>query len=131
MGGSQDGSGRQSLATEALPPRLAEDEFYRALASSHRRRLLSYLLEHEESTVAELASVLSGWEATVTGTMYTSGDRSAIGLRLRHSHLPRLAESGLIAYDSDSDDVRLEALRPRVTRVIRQSVGAERGRRPE
>lgn len=131
MGGSNDGSAHGSHAAGDLPPRLADDEFYRALASSHRRRSLYYLLEHGESTVAELASVLSGWEATETGAMYTSGDRSAIRLQLLHSHLPQLAEAGLIAYDSGGDAVRLEELHPRVADVIRQSAEAERRRQPE
>ncbi|WP_235271431.1 ArsR family transcriptional regulator [Halorubrum saccharovorum] len=84
------------------------------------------MLEHEERTVEELSSVLSGWEVTATGTMHTSADRSAIRLQLLHNHLPQLADAGLIAYDSDCDAVRLESLHPRVTRVIRQSVEAER-----
>ncbi|EMA64611.1 DUF7344 domain-containing protein [Halorubrum lipolyticum] len=105
---------------------MADDRFYRALASSHRRRLLYYLLDHEETTVEELASVLSGWEATTAGTMYETEDRSALRLRLLHSHLPQLAETGLITYDSNAGTVRLEPLHPRVTHVIQQSVEAER-----
>lgn len=127
MGGPENAPARQSpAATGDPPPRLAEDRFYRALTSPHRRRLLYYLLEHEERTVEELASVLSGWEATTTGTMYTSADRSAIRLQLLHSHLPELADAGLIEYDSNGGTVRLESLHPRVAQVIRQSVEAER-----
>lgn len=126
MGGPEEASARQrNAAAEDLPPRLAEDRFYRALASSHRRRLLYYLLEHEERTVEELASVLSGWEATETGTMHTAADRSGIRLQLLHNHLPQLADAGLIAYDPDGDTVRLESLHPRVTQLIRQSAEAE------
>lgn len=124
MGGSKD-SGRQNHAESGLPPRLAEDRFYRALASSHRRRLLYFLLENEASTIDELASVLSGWEITPTGTMQTPKDRAKIRLQLSHNHLPRLAETGLIAYDPDSGTVQLESLHPRVTDIIRQSVEAE------
>ena len=116
---------RSHSSTGSSPPRLADGRFYRALASPHRRRLLYYLLDREERTAAELASVLSGWEATATGTMYDSADRSSITLQLRHKHLPQLAETGLIAYDPDGDTVRLESLQPQVTHLIRQSVEAE------
>jgi DNA-binding transcriptional ArsR family regulator len=108
-----------------LTPRLAEDQFYRALASPHRRRLLYYLSENGESTVEDLTSVLSGWEATTTGTMHTSSDRSEILSQLLHNHLPRLADARLIDYDAHAGTVQLEPLHPRTTEVIRQSVQAE------
>lgn len=108
-----------------LPPRLAEDQFYRALTSSHRRRLLYHLLVNGESTVEELASVLSGWEVTSRGSMYTEADRSAILLGLQHNHLPQLADADLIAYDADTGTAQLESIRPRVMEIIRQSVEAE------
>lgn len=75
------------------PSRLGEDQFYRALASHHRRRALYYLLETTDSTVEELATVLSGWEAATTGTIQSPADRSAIRLELVHSHLPQLADA--------------------------------------
>lgn len=114
------------VARDDLPPRLAEDPFYRALASSRRRRLLYCLLETEERTVEELASVLSGWEATTAGTLYTAADRRAIRLQLLHNHLPQLEDAGLIEYDPDSGTVRLRSLHPRPKSIIRQSVEAER-----
>lgn len=126
MGGLEEDPDTQDRATgQELPTRLAEDQFYRALTSAHRRRLLYYLCETEKSTVEELASVLSGWEATTTGTMHTGSDRSGIQLQLRHNHLPRLADAELIDYDPDTGSVRLESIHQRVSDVIRWSVEAE------
>lgn len=113
------------VATEGLSPRLAEDQFYQALASTHRRRLLYCLVENGESTVGNLASVLSGWEVTTTGTMYTQSDRSAIVLQLVHNHLPQLDDADLVSYDADAKTVQLEPLHPQVREIIRQSVEAE------
>ena len=124
-GSEEDPDQREHAASGDLSPRLAEDQFYWALASSHRRRLLSYLLENEESTVEELATVLSGWEITSTETMQTPADRSAIHLELRHNHLPRLADAELITYDSHTGTVQLEPLHRRVTAIIQQSIEAE------
>ena len=113
------------VAERDPPPRLAEDQFYRALAAPQRRRLLYYLLAENESAVEELATVLSGWKATTTGTMHTSADWSELRLTLVHNHLPRLAEAGLIDYDPDDGSVQLTSLHPRVADIIRQSVEAE------
>lgn len=127
MGEPRDDPDRRNRAAEEpLPSRLATDQFYSALSASHRRRLLYYLSNAEESTVEELASVLSGWEVTRTGTMHTAADRSAIHIQLHHNHLPRLADAGLVDYDADAGTVRLAPLDPRVTEIIRQSVEAER-----
>lgn len=125
MGGSEEDAGLQNHAGSGLPPRLTEDPFYLALASSHRRHLLYYLLENRESSVEELVSVLSGREITPAGTMQTPKERAKIRLQLSHNHLPRLAEAGLIAYDPDPGTVQLESLHPRVVDIIRQSVEAE------
>jgi DNA-binding transcriptional ArsR family regulator len=126
MGGPKDESDYRTQETERpLSSRLAADRFYNALSESHRRRLLYYLGGTEESTVEELASVLSGWEATMTGTMHTAEDRSAIHIQLLHNHLPRLADADLIDYDVDAGTVQLAPLHPRVTEIIRQSVEAE------
>lgn len=132
MVGPEDTPNKRDRAkAKDLPPRLGDDQFYSALAAPHRRRLLFYLLEAEESTVEELTSVLSGWEITPSGTMQTAADRSEIRLQLLHNHLPRLDDSGLIAYDSDAGTVQLASLEPRVTEIIEQSVEAEQRTRSE
>jgi DNA-binding transcriptional ArsR family regulator len=110
---------------ESPPPRLAEDQFYRVLAASNRRRLLYHLLGEEESSVDELATVLSEWQATITGTTHTSADRSELRLTLVHNHLPGLDEAGLIDYNPQSESVQLSALHPQVTDIICQSIEAE------
>lgn len=126
MGNSQEDRYQDDQVTEGDPPlQLAEDQFYHALVASQRRRLLYYLLVENQSTVEELATVLSGWEATTTGTMRTSADRSRLRLTLVHNHLPRLVEAGLIDYDSKGGSVQLASLHPKIAEIIRQSVEAE------
>lgn len=127
MGHSGKDSNRTDRSAEGEPPpRFADDRFYRALASQHRRRVLQYLLEENDSTVEEIATVLSGWEATTTATMQTPADRSEVLIDLTHNHLPRLADAGLVAYDPDTGSVRLESLHPQVEGLIRRSAGAGR-----
>lgn len=106
-------------------PRLAEDQLYQALTSHQRRRILYYLLEEQDSTVEELATVLSGWEATTTGMMQRPADRSKLFLQLVHHHVPRLADVGLIDYEPHTGSVQLASLHPQIADIIRQSGQAE------
>lgn len=126
MNDSREDRNRDERVTECdLPPLLAKDRFYRALTAIERRRLLYYLLEETESTVEELATVLSGWEATTTGTMRTPADRSELRLTLIHNHLPRLAEADLIRYEPQEGTVQLPSMHSKTAEIIRQSVEAE------
>lgn len=126
MGGSEKDPGKREYAVAGEPsPRFAQDEFYRALASSHRRRLLHYLLDNKDCTIEELTSVLSGWEATTSGVLQTTTDRSRLRLGLVHNHLPRLAKIDLIDYDMDTGIVKLEPVHPGVEFIIQQSIEAE------
>lgn len=101
-----------------------KDQFYRALTSHHRRRVLYYLLEENNSNVEELATVLCGWEATTTETMQAPADRRDLRIRLSHIHLPRLADAGLIDYESQAGSVQFDSLHPQAADIIRQSVRA-------
>jgi hypothetical protein len=99
MGGEQRPEDERD-SEPASAPRLSEDHFYSALASTQRRRLLWYLLDGEERTVEDVATVLSGWEAADTGRLQTPDDRTRVTIELVHRDLPLLADAGLISYES-------------------------------
>ena len=122
---TQDPNQRKQPGERELSPRLADDLFYQTLVSQRRRRALYYLLEENDSNIEELATVLSGWEATETETIQTPVDRERILLSLAHIHLPQLADTGLVEYDSQTGSVQLASLHPQVVDIIRQSVRAE------
>lgn len=113
-------------AKSATSSRLADDDFYRALASGRRRRLLAILFDDSESTVDELANVLTGWETTEAGTMATLDDRDRIAVELRHVHLPVLDDVGLVTYDTQTGAVRLDDVDDVVSGLISRSIEAER-----
>ncbi len=121
QGGSE--RGEQRLRADRTP-RLSDDRLYRALASTRRRRLLYLLLEKGESTVENVVTVLTGWNATETGTMKEKDDREHIAISLEHVHLPLLAETDLVDYDRESGTVRVEPLDAAVKDLIRRSVEA-------
>lgn len=107
------------------PDRLSDDQLYRALASTKRRRLLCVLLEEERNSVGDLATILTGWNATEEGTTNEPDDRNRIVVELIHTHLPLLDEIGLVTYDSEGGTVELEPLDPILTDLIQRSVEAE------
>lgn len=109
------------------PQRLADDEFYRAMAAAPRRRLLYYLLEDGDHSVEELATVLTGRESTEESTMATPENRDRWMMALRHQHLPMLAEVDLLDYDPDSGRIEAVPLEERVADIVRWSVVAESG----
>ena len=122
----REGHSRTEEVAEAdVTPWLADDQFYRALASARRRRLLSFVIEHADSTVDELATVLAGWETTETGTMATDEDHDQLRLELMHVHLPLLEDLGLVEYDADTGVVRVDDVDAAVEDLITRSIEAE------
>lgn len=105
---------------------LAEDGFYRALASRQRRRVLGYLLEERECTVDELATVLVGWE-TGAGDPARKEAYKRVRIGLRHAHLPLLDSVGLVEHDDEAGVVRVAPLDAEVADLIGRSIEAERG----
>ena len=102
-----------------------DDEIYRALGSRERRRLLHLLLDEEERTVEELATLLLGWDVTVSETVGDPDDRLRPILRLEHVHLPILDEIGLVSYDPDRGTVRAEQLDAATVELIERGVDTE------
>jgi len=94
--------------------RLADSQFYRALAATERRRVLHVLLDMEACTVDELAEALG------------EGTDSQLRPKLRHVHLPLLDEAELVSYDHECRTVTLAPLESLIEELIRLSAGGER-----
>ena len=111
-------------------PGLSDDGLYDALASRRRRRVLYLLREADERTVDELATLLSGWEATETGGMGSREDRDRIAVSLVHVHLPVLDDARLVSYDGRDGTVESRPVRAVVDELIRRSVEDDPSARP-
>ncbi len=114
------GSGTAETRTESAES--FDRQFYRALASPERRRLLTLLLDGEERSVEDVATLLVGWEATATGTAKEPADRKRAHLRLVHAHLPMLEEAELVSHDPDRGTVRMGALAPEAIEHLERSI---------
>ena len=76
-----------------------------ALAHQRRRYILYYLRDHEQTDIDDLARHIVGWEQDSPIAEVSATDVEQVKPDLVHSHLPKLAEYGLIEYDPRSDTI--------------------------
>ncbi|RQG90467.1 DUF7344 domain-containing protein [Natrarchaeobius chitinivorans] len=92
------------------------DTLYGLLSNSQRRYVLYHLLESDRSTVEELARDVAKRDGS---------DEREVAISLTHSHLPRLADHGLVEYDGESGHVTVTESFETLRRTIEQSKGLE------
>lgn len=87
------------------PAEIEPAEAYDLLSNDRRRRALSRLRTAGRCSLAELTDAVA---RTETGERPPpEGLRHSVYNSLRQTHLPRLAAAGVVAYDRDSQVVRL------------------------
>ena len=90
---------------EAGPSR---DEVFTALSNARRRNVIKYLNQNgSEARVRDIAEQLAAWENGVETPAVTYKQRKRVYTALHQSHLPKLAASGFIEYESDRGLVSL------------------------
>lgn len=110
--------------TEGASGVLGSDRFYRAMAAEPRRRVLYHVLETDRSTLEELATVLTGWDAVESSRVESTDVRDQWKMELRHVHLPHLADVELLEYDQETGVVEATDLDPGVRDLVTDSVAA-------
>lgn len=86
---------------------LAHDEVFALLSSPRRRRVVRYLLLNDgEVSSGTLVDAIAALEAAPGSDSPETGDRKSVYVSLRQTHLPRLAEAGVVEYDPEEDTVR-------------------------
>lgn len=114
-------NGHRTAETQTGSAECFGHQFYRALASRERRRILSLLLDGEERSVEDVATLIVGWDAA-TDAANEPEDRERAHLRLVHAHLPMLDEAGLVTYDPEQGTVRISALDTDAVEYLERSV---------
>lgn len=84
----------------------AVDETFRVLADERRRWILAYLTDCPDRG-ASLSSVAAG--IANHGLADGPADPAAIEADLHHTHLPAMADAGLVDYDPDAKTVEYVA----------------------
>jgi len=85
---------------------LTRDRIFDIL-SSPRRRYVLYFLRTEPNPIqlTELAEHVAAWENDTTVEELSTQQRKRVYVSLYQTHLPKLAEAGLVEYDEESGDV--------------------------
>lgn len=100
-----EGSEPRDVST---PPTLTKDEIFDALKASRRRAVLRYLDENGgTATTGTLAEHIAAMENGVDVSAISSSQRKRVYVALYQAHLPRMADFGIVEYDSDRGYVKL------------------------
>lgn len=106
-GGTNEGeSVHSTILTGVDSDRLELDTVYDILSDRHRRYALYYLQDHDPVSADELAEQIATWEANTGGTDDVDETQERIAIELRHTHLPKLRDTGVIEYDRRSETIR-------------------------
>ncbi|WP_262177588.1 DUF7344 domain-containing protein [Haloarcula laminariae] len=89
---------------------LTRDRIFDIL-SSPRRRYVLYFLRTEPNPIqlTDLAEHVAAWENDTTVEELSTQQRKRVYVSLYQTHLPKLADSGLVNYDEESGDVSIAA----------------------
>lgn len=104
------------MRTEWLPPlrgtvgteSLSEETLFRVLRNKRRRYALHYLKQREATvSVGELAEQIAAWETDTPVLNVSADDRKRVYISLLQSHLPELADAGMVEFDEANSTVQL------------------------
>jgi hypothetical protein len=92
---------------EHPPPReiLELDHVYEALSHPRRRYLCYTLLEDAEWSLTDLATKIAAWENDVPAHEVTDHQHKQVYVSLAHSHIPKLVDEGIIAFDELTETI--------------------------
>lgn len=95
------------------------DEVLTLLSDRYRRHALACLDGLPEPvTIESLTDHVAGREFQQPPDKVSMLTRTQIATDLHHSHLPRLEEAGIIAYNTDEGEVRDITIRPPLTGLL-------------
>lgn len=103
---------RNPFARYSPEHQLDRDEIFEMLSNRRRQCIIHYLKRHAEDgpvPMRELVDYVSAWENEVPLQNVDPIERKRVYNALRQTHLPKLAETGMIEYDADNNLVQLSA----------------------
>lgn len=90
-------------------PEVSRDTIFSVLSNRRRRWVLHFLKQHDGQRVSlrTLVDTVSAWEYDTTPEDLSWRKRKRVYTALRQSHLPKLADVGVIEYDRQRGEVAL------------------------
>lgn len=105
-GGPHRLGGTSNMTNDETEP-ITHDVAFDLLSSKRRRFVLSRLQDAPGGMeLSDLATELSSFENEVPPEELSSKDRKRVYVSLYQTHVPKLDDTGLVAYDSDTGTVR-------------------------
>ena len=100
---------------EAEEQTLSKDDMFHILQNERRRRVLEYLAGKEgPEDMRDIAEQVAAWEHDTTVQALSSDQRQRVYIALYQSHLPKLADFGLITYNRSRGIVERTSLADQV-----------------
>lgn len=84
------------------------DEIFDVLTHPYRRYVLYYLRAHSEVVTIDTLTAMLANELDGSSTPAESGPTEHVEVALHHTHLPKLADAGLITVAQDGQSVELD-----------------------
>ncbi|MFC7177441.1 DUF7344 domain-containing protein [Halosegnis marinus] len=98
---------------------LSQDLVFDLLSSQRRRMVLYYLRRHGgEGTITELADQIAALENDVEPAELTKQQQKRVYVSIYQTHIPKLADAGVVEYDRDSGEVALTRLAREIDRYL-------------
>jgi hypothetical protein len=93
---------------EDAPTELPTQTIFRVLTDARRRYVMHHLKQVGEAVaVGDLAEQVAAWENDKEVEAITSQERKRVYVSLYQSHLPTMAEEGIVRYDQNRGEVEL------------------------
>ncbi|WP_255150868.1 DUF7344 domain-containing protein [Halorarius halobius] len=87
---------------------ISQETAFETLSSERRRYTLHYLLQRDDPvTLRELSAQIAAWENDTVRDAVTYKERMRVYTALRQSHLPMMADNGIVRFDTDRSVVEL------------------------
>lgn len=86
----------------SMPTTISKDDVFHLLQCGRRRAVLRILSAHEDQSVfrmRDVAEAVAAWEHETTVAKLHSDQRQRVYISLYQSHLPKLDDQGVIAYN--------------------------------
>lgn len=87
---------------------LSPDDVFEILSNARRRSMIHFLHEQRgQASLSDIADHIAAWEYDTSGDQVNSDQRRRVYISLYQTHLPKLAEYGVVDYDEDEKTVEL------------------------
>lgn len=107
------------------------DRIFKTLADQRRRDALYCLLQREPVSLDELATHVAANARDTSPDRLTADERETVLIDLYHHHLLRLADAGVVEYDSRSGVIRCRHVPPLLLKYLSFTASVERSTVPQ